>query len=165
MAAEPTLAELRATVAEFKPGAGHVLPALHKVQETYGYISRPAMEVVARQLNATPALIYGAVSFFDDFHDTPPSETTVAWCSGPTCRLLGGDRIRECFSQVFELPLGGHSEDHRFGFHIAQCNGTCSEAPQVWVNGKVVGNLTAASAVRLAREIKGTAPTPGSSHE
>ena len=48
----------------------------------------------------------------------------------------------------------GHSEDHRYGFHLGQCQGTCSEAPQVWVNGKVTGNLTVASAIRLAREVK-----------
>ena len=63
MKAEPSAQELRALVAEFMPGKGHVLPALHKVQDTYGYISRAAIEAVARQLNTTPALIYGAVSF------------------------------------------------------------------------------------------------------
>ena len=42
MASEPTVQELRDLVAEFQPDRGHVLPALHKVQETYGYISRPA---------------------------------------------------------------------------------------------------------------------------
>ena len=155
MAAEPTVQELRALVAEFGPGKGHILPALHKVQETYGYISRPAIEAVARQLNTTPALVYGAVTYYADFHTEPPAETTISWCSGPACRLQGGDRIREAVQQTLELPLGGESEDQRYGFHLGQCNGTCSEAPQLWVNGKVRGKLTVAGAVRLAREVKG----------
>jgi len=155
MSTEPSAQELRALVAEFLPGKGHVLPALHKVQDTYGYISRPAIEAVARQLKTTPALIYGAVTFYDDFRTEPPPEKEIAWCSGPTCRLRGGDRIREAIQQTLDLPLGAHSEDHRYGLHLAQCNGTCHEAPQVWLNGKVVGNLTAASAIRLAREVKG----------
>ncbi|MBI2767379.1 MAG: NAD(P)H-dependent oxidoreductase subunit E [Chloroflexi bacterium] len=155
MPAEPTTQELRALVAEFEPEKGHVLPALHKVQEQYGYISRKAIEIVARQLNTTPALIYGAVSFYSDFRTHPPAATEISWCSGPACRLLGGDRIREAMQQTLELPLGGQSGDHRYGLHLGQCNGTCSEAPQVWVNGKVTGNLTVASAIRLAREVKG----------
>ena len=155
MRAEPSAQELRALVAEFLPGKGHVLPALHKVQDTYGYISREAIAVVARQLDSTPALIYGAVSFYDDFRTEAPPEKEIAWCSGPTCRLLGGDRIREAMQQTLDLPLGAESEDHRYGIHLAQCNGTCQEAPQVWLNGKVVGHLTAAKAVRLAREVKG----------
>ncbi len=154
MASEPTVQELRELVAEFQPDRGHVLPALHKVQETCGYITRPAIEVIARQLNTTPALIYGAVSFYADFHTEPPAETVISWCSGPICRLVGGDRIREAMQHTLELPLGGESEDHRYGLHLGQCNGTCSEAPQVWVNGEVVGKLTVSDAIRLARDVK-----------
>ena len=40
------------------------------------------------------------------------------------------------------------------GLHLAQCNGTCDFAPQVWVGGKVVGPLSAADTIRLARELK-----------
>ena len=68
--------------------------------------------------------------------------------------MKGGDRIREVLQQEFDLPLNGQSPDHAIGLHIGQCNGTCSEAPQVWVNGEVVGNLTPAKAVRLARDLK-----------
>ena len=155
MAAEPSVQELRDLVAEFKPNSGHVLPALHKVQETYGYISRPAIEAVARQLNTTPALVFGCVSFYTDLRTHPPAETEISWCSGPACRLAGGDRIREALQATLEVPLGGESEDHRYGLHLGQCNGTCSESPQVWVNGRVVGNLTVSQAIRMAREIKG----------
>lgn len=154
MSDQPTLQELRELVAEFQPGKGHVLPALHKVQHHYGYIMRPAIEVIARQLASTPALIYGALSFYADFRTEPLGKSDIMWCSGPTCRLLGGDKIREAMQQVFQLPLGGVSEDGCYGFRLGQCNGTCSEAPQVWLNDKVVGNLTVASAIRLAREVK-----------
>jgi NADH:ubiquinone oxidoreductase subunit E len=155
MAAEPTTAELRALVAEFEPGKGHVMPALHKVQDTYGYITREAIEAVAEQLNTTPALVYGCVSFYDDFRTHPAARTEVSWCSGPACRLKGGDQIRAAMQQTLGVSLGGQSEDHEVGFHLGQCIGTCSEAPQVWVNGKVVGDLTVAKAIRLARELKG----------
>ena len=154
MSNEPTSQELSALLAEFQPDRGHVMPALHKVQDAYGYISRPAIEAVARQLNTTPALIYGAASFYSDFRLQPRPHTEIAWCSGPTCRLLGGDRIREAIQNVLELPLGAHSDDHAYGIHNGQCNGTCSEAPQVWLDGRVVGNLTVASAIELARKVK-----------
>ncbi len=154
MAAEPTTEELRELVAEFEPGRGHVLPALHKVQDKYGYVPRKAIDVIARQLNTTPALVFGTVSFYADIRTHPPAETEIAWCSGPACRLLGGDRIREAIQHTLELPLGEQSEDHRYGLHLGQCNGTCSEAPQIWVNGRVVGKLTVSKAIKLAREIK-----------
>jgi len=154
MAAEPSVRELRELVAEFQPNRGHLLPALHKVQDTYGYIPKRAIEVIAKQLRTTPALVYGALSFYSEFRTVPPAKTEIAWCSGPACRLMGGDRIREALEHTLELPLGGHSEDHRYALHLGQCNGTCHEAPQIWVNGKVVGRLTVAEAIRLARRIR-----------
>lgn len=154
MASEPNLAELRELVKEFEPDKGHLMPALHKVQETYGYISREAIEVIARQLNSTAALVFGSLSFYSDYRTSPPPATEIKWCSGPACRIKGGDRIREAIQATFELPLGGHSDDHRYGIHLGQCNGTCTEAPQVWVNDTVVGNLTVAGAIELARRIK-----------
>lgn len=156
MSDEPSIRELRELVSEFEPGKGHLLPALHKIQDTYGYISAPAIEVLARQLNTTPALIYGAVSFYTDFRTHPPARTEVAWCSGPACRLRGGDRIREAMQHTLGLRLNEPGPDHRYAIHVGQCNGTCSEAPQVWVNGEVVGDLTVASAIRLARQIRGS---------
>lgn len=154
MKAEPTIQDLRQLVSEFRPGRGHVMPALHKVQDTYGYISRQAIEVIARQLNTTPALVYGTVSFYDDYRTEPPPATEIKWCSGPACHMRGGDRIGRALQAELGLPLGGHSEDHRYGLHLGQCNGTCHEAPQVWVNDQVVGNLTVVDAIRLARSVK-----------
>lgn len=155
MHAEPTVQELRELVAEFGPGKGHVLPALHKVQHHYGYVSRPAIEVIARQLNTTAAMIFGAVSFYTDFRTEPPPEREIVWCSGPACRLEGGERIRAAIEHTLELPLGHQSEDGSYGFMVGQCNGTCSEAPQLWLNGKVIGRLDVATAVRLARDVRG----------
>ena len=71
MTVEPGVQELRELVAEFQPGRGHVMPALHKVQRAYGWIPRPAIEAIARQLNTTPALIFGAATFYSDFRNPP----------------------------------------------------------------------------------------------
>ena len=157
MAAEPTTRELRELVAEYEFERGHLLPALIEIQERYGYVSSQAIEVLARQMRTTPALVYGAVSFYADFRTEPPPEREIAWCSGPACRLLGGDRIREAIQSTLGLALDAQSENGAYGLRLGQCNGTCSEAPQVWVDGEVVGDLTVARAVAIARDVKGDA--------
>ena len=157
MTAEPELRELRELVAEFQPNRGHVMPALHKVQNTYGYIPRSAFEVIARQLNGRAAFVSGAAPFYPDSGLHPPAETEVAWCCGPACRVLGGDRVREALQEELGIGLHEQTEDHKVGLHVGQCVGTCHEAPQVWVNGKVKGNLTPESARELARGLKGDA--------
>ena len=49
--------------------------------------------------------------------------------------------------------LGEDSPDGRVAFTLGQCVGTCEQAPQVWLQGRVVGKLNAARAVELARSL------------
>jgi NADH-quinone oxidoreductase subunit E/NADP-reducing hydrogenase subunit HndA len=55
---------------------------------------------------------------------------------------------------VLGIELGEDTPDGRVGLVLGQCNGTCEQAPQVWVGERVVGKLTAARAVTLARSLR-----------
>ncbi len=145
--------ELRNLLAGFKPGDGDLLAALHEVQHRYGYVPKLAIREVARQLRLSEARVYGAVTFFSEFRETPPPETLITWCSGPACHLKGGDRIRRALEAEMGIGMGQSTPDNRAGLHVGQCNGTCAQAPQVWVNGEVVGNLTPTSAIILCRDV------------
>lgn len=150
---EATL-EIQHLVREFKPGDGDLLAALHKVQHHYGYVPKIAMRVVARQLRLSEARVYGAATFYSEFRLIPPPRTLVGWCSGPACRLKGGEHVRRALETELGIGMGENTEGDALGLHLAQCNGTCEHAPQVWVDGKVVGPLDAAQTVKLARELK-----------
>jgi NADH:ubiquinone oxidoreductase subunit E len=150
---EATL-EIAQLVAEFKPGDADLIPALHKVQHRYGYIPREAIPVVARQLNLGEAHVYGAVTFYAELRTIPQPETRVDWCSGPACRLKGGEHVRDILESILGIGMEENTTADKVGLHLAQCNGTCDFAPQVWVNGKVVGPLTASETVKLARDLK-----------
>ncbi len=142
---------------------GQLLPALHRVQHELGWLPREAFPVVAKHLKITEAQVYGPATYYAEFRLTPPPERLVTWCSGPTCRILGGDRLRRILEAELGCALGANAEDGKTGLWLGQCNGTCERAPQVWVDGRVVGPLSLADGVRLARRIKAgedVAPAP-----
>ncbi|MSQ35722.1 MAG: NADH-quinone oxidoreductase subunit E [Dehalococcoidia bacterium] len=147
-------AELRALVADLRPDDADLLEALHRVQHRYGYVSRSAMHVIAEQLKLSPAHVFGTTTYYEDFRTTPPAQTTVAWCSGPACWLRNGAGVRDAMLAVLGVRMAEQTADGRVEVVVGQCNGTCEQAPQVWVNERVVGRLTAASAVRLARGLR-----------
>ncbi len=151
---EATL-EIQQLISEFKPGDADLIPALHKIQHRYGYVPKEAIAVVAKQLRLGEAHVYGAVTFYAELRTIPPPKTRVDWCSGPACRLRGGERVRRVLESVLGIGMEENTPDNRVGLHLAQCNGTCDFAPQVWVNGTVIGPLTATETVHLARELKG----------
>ncbi len=145
---------VRQLVAEFKPGGGDLLPALHKVQHEYGYIPRAAAEEVARQVGLPVTRVWGAITFYSELRTEPPADTMIAWCSGPACRLKGGEQIRRILESTLGFAMREQAIDGRVGLHLAQCNGQCRLAPMVWMNGVERGNLTMADAVRIARDLK-----------
>jgi NADH:ubiquinone oxidoreductase subunit E len=98
--------------------------------------------------------VYGAVTFYSEFRETPPPETTISWCSGPACFIKGSESIRIVLEKLLGCGMGENTADNRLGLHLGQCNGTCDNAPQVWVNGVVTGPLTPSRTVQLVRELK-----------
>jgi NADH:ubiquinone oxidoreductase subunit E len=153
--------EVRQLISEFSSERLYVLAALHKVQHHYGYIPQFAIPVVATHFGMATATLFGVISFYAEFRLAPLPETYVWWCSGPACRLKGGERIREIFERELGIGMEQSTVDGRVGLHLGQCNGTCVHAPQVWVNGKVVGQLTIADSIRLARSLRGGAAQAG----
>jgi NADH:ubiquinone oxidoreductase subunit E len=61
--------------------------------------------------------------------------------------------VRLILESLLACKVGENRPDNRLGLHLGQCNGTCDHAPQVWVNGEVVGPLTSESTVELARDL------------
>jgi NADP-reducing hydrogenase subunit HndA len=156
---EATL-EVKNLIADLKPNEGNLLAALHRLQEHYGYIPSDTIPVVAQHMKLGTARVYGMISFYSEFRLTPPPETTVSWCSGPACCLRGGDNIRRIFEAVLGIKMGESTADNHVGLHLGQCNGTCDKAPMVWINGRARGPLSAADAVRLARELSSKGKPP-----
>jgi NADH:ubiquinone oxidoreductase subunit E len=150
---EATL-EVRQLLEGLQPGEGDMLEALHRVQHRYGYIPKAAIPGVAQHLRLPESRVYGAVTFYSEFRETPPADTTISWCSGPACYIKGGENVRLVLERLTGCHMGENTADNSLGLHLGQCNGTCDNAPQVWVNGRVVGPLSAEKTVDLVRELE-----------
>jgi NADH-quinone oxidoreductase subunit E len=153
---EATL-EVRHLLEGLSPGEGDLLEALHRIQHHYGYIPQAAIPAVAQHLRLPESRVYGAVTYYSEFRLTPPPETLISWCSGPACYIKGGENLRLVLENLLGCAMGENTADNKLGLHLGQCNGTCDNAPQVWVNGKVVGPLNAAATVELVKKLKGEA--------
>ena len=146
-------AEIRALIADLRPQNAELLEALHRVQGRYGYVSSKAMRLIGERLRLSAAHVYGAASFYSELRTTPPPLHTIAWCSGAACLLKNSTGVLRAMEAVLDCALGSQREDGRVGLVRGQCNGSCELAPQVWLDGRVVGRLTAAGAVTLARAL------------
>ncbi len=146
--------ELEALVADLKPDDAGLLAVLHRIQEAYGYVPPEAIPLLATKLRTTPARVFGAISFYSEIRTEPPPRLAISWCSGPACRLKGSENIRRAMEAILGIGLGQSTPDRALGLRLHQCDGTCSLAPLIRLNGRPRGPLTVSEAIRLARELR-----------
>jgi formate dehydrogenase subunit gamma len=119
-------------LAEHAGKAGALLPILHDVQKTLGYISEDAMRDIAQVLNLTRAEVYGVVSFYHDFRKEAEDRPVIKLCRAEACKARGVEAL---------VPLAeGQS---RIKVESVYCLGLCAVGPAAMVGDDVYSRLDA----------------------
>lgn len=129
-------------VEKYDRNACNLIPLLHELQHTLGYLSTEVMETVAEQLGTTVGQVHGVATFYSLFYTKPQGKNIVRLCDSPPCHLEGSRAIREAVSKSLGISEGDTTEDGNFTFEIVSCMGLCGVAPAMMVNDDVYGNLT-----------------------
>ncbi|HOJ99578.1 MAG TPA: NAD(P)H-dependent oxidoreductase subunit E [Termitinemataceae bacterium] len=134
--------ELTAFIDEWKVKPGSLIMILHKIQETFGYIPRPAAEKVSKVTGIPLARIYGVITFYHFFKTTKPRKYKISVCLGTACYLKGGQELIEEARNILSLSEGGVTEDGLFSIDPVRCVGCCGLAPVITIGNDVYGKVT-----------------------
>src|ERR1700730_6479645 len=94
-------ADLAERIHAFPRRRTYLLPALHEVQDAFGWLQGGALELVGTHLRVRKSEVFGVASSFPDFRlREPVEEGETRVCMGAACRLAGG------------APLGGAVGPH-----------------------------------------------------
>ncbi len=120
------------------PGAGrdHLIPILQEVQEAEGFLSRDAVEAIARHLGLQPAKIYGVATFYNQFRFEPQGKYHVQVCRGTACHVKGSHNVLEALKRELQVEAGATTRDGLFSLEVVACIGACGLAPVIAVNGE-----------------------------
>ncbi|GHV84520.1 NADH dehydrogenase subunit E [Spirochaetia bacterium] len=135
-------AELVAFIDEWKVKPGSLIMILHKTQETFGFISRPAAEKLSILTGIPLARIYGVITFYHFFKTTKPGKNKISVCLGTACYLKGGQDLIEEARSLLGIGEGGVTEDGLFSIDPVRCVGCCGLAPVMVVGPDTYGKLT-----------------------
>ena len=114
---------------------------LHKTQEIFDYISRPAAEKLSVLTGIPLARIYGVVTFYHYFKMTKPGKHRVSVCLGTACYLKGAQDILDEFRKLLKLAPNAVTEDGQFSIDAVRCIGCCGLAPVLTVGRDTHGKL------------------------
>lgn len=111
---------------------GPLLPILHAIQASLGYVPRQALAQVAQALNLSRAEVYGVLTYYDHFRQQPPARTVVHVCRAEACQAMGGAALLD-HACARAGGQSGHaaSADGTLAVEPAYCLGLCAMAPAV----------------------------------
>lgn len=120
-----------------------LLPLLWMAQRrNKGWLSRPALEEVARILKLPVMRVYEVASFYTMFRLKPVSKHFIQICRTTSCYLRGSDKLLEVCANFLKLDPGETSENKLFTVEEVECLGACANAPVVQINDDYFEDLT-----------------------
>jgi len=128
-------------IEEWKDKPGNIIMVLHRVQQEFGYLPRPAIIQLSQLLNTPLAKIYGVVTFYHYFKLTKPGRHNIQVCMGTACYLKGGEDLIHELENLLGIGLNQVSEDGEFSFESVRCVGCCGLAPVAVCGPDVFGKL------------------------
>jgi NADH-quinone oxidoreductase subunit E len=137
-ATTPVPDELRARIEEYMARypdpRSAAIPALHAVQERYGWCSPEGIDQAACVMRLTPGYLISVATFYDMLFTTPVGRNDVFVCTNISCSLRGAD-------ELFAAFLEHAGDDAEFNLRAFECLGACDLAPMASINGDYVGPI------------------------
>jgi NADH-quinone oxidoreductase subunit E len=133
---------VRGVLDKYKGTRGNIIPVMQKVQVKFGYLPRPAVELISKTLRVSMAQLIGVASFYAQFRMTPRGKYMIKVCCGTACHVKGAQKLVEATTERFGVPIGVTTPDLKFTAERVACIGACSLAPVITVNDSAVGYLT-----------------------
>ena len=116
---------------------GPLIPILHEVQETFGYLPQWVQERVAERLDIPVSEVYGVVTFYAFFSMTPQGKYPVKVCLGTACYVRKGEEVLEVVKRELGIDINGTTDDRLFSLGVTRCIGACGLSPVITVGEDV----------------------------
>src|SRR5262249_27520928 len=98
-----------------------LLPALHAVQDRFGWLTPGALNYISERLTMPPAELFGVATFYHLFSMTPQPSRVVHVCDDIACRIAGAEKL------CAEMDSSGAA------WKRSPCLGQCERAPAALV--------------------------------
>jgi NADH:ubiquinone oxidoreductase subunit E len=137
-ATTPVPEELRAAIesymARYPDRRSATIPALHAMQDRYGWCTPQGIQEVACVMRLTPGYLISVATFYDMFFTQPVGRHDVFVCTNISCSLRGADELFAAFHEH-------GSDDPELNIRAFECLGACDMAPMASIDGKYVGPI------------------------
>ena len=156
-------------IAKYPAGrqASAVISLLWRAQEQEGWVTEPAVRVVAEMLGMARIRVLEIATFYTMFHLEPVgAKAHIQVCGTTPCWLRGANDLKDVCRSRIHAAEHHLSADGAFSWEEVECLGACVNAPLVQIGADTYEDLTAESFRRLLDDIAaGRSIRPGTQIE
>ncbi|SRR5579885_222570 len=141
--------------------ASAVIPLLWKAQEQEGWVTEPAIRVIADMLGMAHIRVLEVATFYTMFNLEPVGKYLIQLCGTTPCMLRGAEELKKvCRRRIGEQEQV--TKDGKFSWREVECLGACVNAPMVQINYDYYEDLTPESFEKILDALAaGKEPKPG----
>ena len=131
MLAEKYPDEIKRILAKYPPEQKRsaVMPLLYLAQREGGYVTKGAMEDIAKMLDITSTDVAEIVGFYTLFHDKPAGKYRMQVCTDLPCALRGADKFMQELCANLGIQVGETTTDGLITIEAVTCLAGCHRAP------------------------------------
>lgn len=140
---DPRIAQVREIVARHALQRGGLLPALHEVQDTLGYVPPEVVGEIALGFNLSRAEVHGVITYYHHFRSAPAGRHVLEVCRAEACQAMGADTLWQHACDGLGLPeAGGTRPDGAMTLQPVYCLGLCAQSPAAMLDGRPHARLS-----------------------
>ena len=144
--------------------ASAVIPLLWRAQEQEGWLSKPAMDCVARLLDMAPIRVFEVASFYFMFQLQPVGTIAhIQVCGTTPCMLCDSEKLTAICKEKIAEESHLVSEDGKLSWEEVECLGACANGPVAQIGKDYYEDLCPKSFEQLIDDLRaGRVPMAGS---
>lgn len=129
-----------------------LLPALHRLQDKFGYIPDHTIIELAKIHGVSRAEVIGVIDFYHDFHRVSPGRQRLQICRAESCQAMGADALVTQACEHLGIELGATTSDGAVTLEAVYCLGNCACSPALMLDGELHGRVSTEQLVALLSE-------------
>jgi len=122
---------------------GALMPVLHSIQDSFGFIPGEAVPIMASAMSLSRAEVHGVLSFYHDFRTEPAGEHIVQLCRAEACQAMGARELEAHVRGRLGVSFGETTADGLFTLEPVYCLGNCACSPSIRVDDETYARVTA----------------------
>lgn len=112
-----------------------VMPLLYLAQREEGYLTKAAMQEVARIVGITETDVAALVGFYTLYHDKKGGKYRMQVCTDLPCALRGAETFMQELCDNLGIQVGETTEDGFLTLESVTCLAACDKAPMFQTQG------------------------------